>query len=122
MTLAFWCVFIAGLLPYFAAGIAKSGGGYDNRQPREWLAKQSGRRARANSAQKNSFEAFPFFAAAVVIATLAHGNPERIDRAALIFVLCRVVYIFAYVFDFPWVRTLVWTVGIGSVVAIFCSS
>jgi uncharacterized MAPEG superfamily protein len=120
MTTAFWCVLIAGLLPYLATGIAKSGGGYDNREPREWLARQTGRRSRANAAQKNSFEAFPFFAAAVCIAALAHADQVRVDHAAELFVTARLIYIFAYIFDYPLLRSIVWMIGIGSVVALFC--
>jgi hypothetical protein len=120
MTTAFWCVLIAGLLPYLAVGIAKSGGGYDNRQPREWLANQTGRRSRANAAQKNSFEAFPFFAAAVLIAALVHAPQSKVDQYAELFVAARVVYILAYIFDLALLRSIVWLVGIGSVIAIFC--
>ena len=69
MTTAYWCVLIAGLLPYVATLTAKIGGEkFDNRDPREWLNRQSGHRQRANAAQLNSFEAFPLFAAAVVVA------------------------------------------------------
>jgi uncharacterized MAPEG superfamily protein len=121
MTAAFWCVLIAGLLPYMATGIAKSGGGYDNRQPREWLARQTGRRARANAAQKNSFEAFPLFAAAVLVASVAHAPQAHLDHCAELFVLSRVVYIGAYIVDLALLRSLVWVVGIGSVIAIFLS-
>ncbi len=43
MTIALWCVFIAGILPYVATMIAKSGRhGFDNRAPRQWLAQQEG--------------------------------------------------------------------------------
>ena len=39
MTIAFACVLFMGLFPYVAAGIAKKGfEGYDNGQPRAWLA------------------------------------------------------------------------------------
>ncbi|MEI6458633.1 MAG: MAPEG family protein [Pseudomonadota bacterium] len=122
MTISFWCVLIAGLIPYLSAGIAKSGGGYDNRNPREWLAKQTGRRARANSAQKNSFEAFPLFAAAVLVAALSHAPQGRVDAYAELFVAARVLYVVAYVFDFALARTLLWTIGIGSVISIFCAA
>jgi uncharacterized MAPEG superfamily protein len=122
MTIAYWCVLIAGLLPYLATGIAKAGGGYDNRAPRDWLARQTGRRARANAAQKNSFEAFPFFAAAVCVAALAHAPQVKVDQYAELFVVARVLYIFAYVFDQALIRSLVWTIGIGSVIAIFCAA
>ena len=51
-TLAYGCVLVAALLPMFCALLAKAGamprGG--NRDPRAWLAAQSGWRARANAA------------------------------------------------------------------------
>jgi len=76
MTIAFWCVLVAGFLPYFGTLTAKIGGdSFDNRNPRDWLDAQSGFRKRANAAQHNSFEAFPFFAAAVIIAHVA-GAPQ----------------------------------------------
>ena len=56
-------ILIAGLLPLICAAIAKWGDKtYDNHNPRGWLASQEGMRARANAAQQNSLEAFPFFA------------------------------------------------------------
>ena len=71
MTIAYWCVVLVMFLPLIWVGIAKANGsGYDNDRPREWLADQKGRAARANWAQQNSYEAFPPFAAAVIIAHL----------------------------------------------------
>ena len=65
MTIAYWCVLIAAVIPLISIGIAKAGGErYNNRHPRVWLDKQQGYRARAAAAEANSFEAFPFFAAA----------------------------------------------------------
>ena len=119
MTNAYWCLMIAGILPYVATGIAKAGGGYNNRDPRAWLAAQTGRRARANAAQKNSFEAFPFFAAAVLVAVLSHAPQEKIDLYAELFIMARVLYIGAYIFDLALLRSIVWFVGIGCVIALF---
>ena len=85
MTIAYWCVLVAALMPYVATGIAKLGGErFNNRNPRAWLDRQQGFRARANSAQANSFEAFPFFAAAVVVATLTNAPQARIDGLAVL--------------------------------------
>ena len=43
MTLALWCLLVAALLPIACAGIAKWGfQGFDNNNPREWLARQQG--------------------------------------------------------------------------------
>lgn len=120
MTLAFWCVLVAGLLPYVSTLAAKIGGErFDNRNPRDWLAGQSGFRRRANAAQLNGFEAFPLFAAAVVIADLAGADQPRIDQLAVAFVLARVVYTIFYFADMPLLRSLAWAAGIGCSVALF---
>jgi uncharacterized MAPEG superfamily protein len=120
MTIAFWCVLVAGFLPYFGTLTAKIGGdSFDNRNPRDWLDAQSGFRKRANAAQHNSFEAFPFFAAAVIIAHVAGAPQGRIDLFAVVFILARLFYIAFYVADMATLRSLAWFVGIGSVVALF---
>jgi uncharacterized MAPEG superfamily protein len=120
MTIAFWCVLVAGFLPYFGTLTAKIGGErFDNSNPRDWLDAQSGFRKRANAAQHNSFEAFPFFAAAVIIAHIAGAPQGRIDLFAVVFILARLFYIAFYVADMATLRSLAWFVGIGSVVALF---
>ena len=123
MTTATWCVLIAGLLPYAATLTAKIGaGGFDNRNPRDWLANQSGFRRRANAAQHNSFEAFPLFAAAVIVAQLAGAPQARIDLLAITFIVSRLLYIGFYVADLSTLRSLAWFGGIGSAVAIFLAA
>jgi uncharacterized MAPEG superfamily protein len=122
MTTAFWCVLVAGLLPYLATVIAKGGARFDNRLPRAWLAAQSGWRARANAAQLNSFEAFPLFAAAVLVASARHAPQARLDLLALVFIVARLAYVLAYVADLALIRSLVWFAGFGSAVAIFLSA
>jgi uncharacterized MAPEG superfamily protein len=123
MTTAFWCVLIAGLLPYAATLTAKIGAaGFDNRNPRAWLAAQSGFRARANAAQHNSFEALPLFAAAVIVAQLAGASQSRVDLLAITFVIARCLYIGFYVADLSTLRSAAWFVGIGSAVALFIAA
>ena len=109
-TIAYWCVFLAVLLPLACAWLAKSGG-FDNRDPRAWLARQQGWHARANAAQANSFEALPFFVAAVVIAHQLGAPQSRVDILAVLFVTLRVVYIALYVADLPRARSGVWTLA-----------
>ncbi len=116
MTLAQWCVLIAALMPIVCAGIAKSGmfgkprrdGGYDNELPREWLARQTDWRARANAAQANCFEALPFFIGAVVIAHQHGAQQTWVDAAALVFVLLRVAYVACYLRNLANLRSLAW--------------
>ena len=120
MTTAYWCVLIAALLPYVATLTAKIGGEkFDNRDPREWLNRQSGHRRRANAAQLNSFEAFPLFAVAVVVAHLTDAPQSKVDLLAITFVAARLAYIAFYVADRAALRSLAWFVGVGSAVAIF---
>ena len=120
MTIAYYCVLVMGLLPIVAAGIAKKGfDNYDNAQPREWLAKQTGFRARANAAQANLFESLPFFFAAVIIASISSAPQHRIDMLAVAFVMARIAYLVCYVANWPTTRTIVWSIGIACVVALF---
>ena len=81
IAVAYWCVLAAALLPYLWVGIAKAGGArFDNRDPRAWLARQEEpKRQRATAAQLNAFEAFPAFAAGVLIAHAA--GVAQIGRA-----------------------------------------
>ena len=109
-----------GLFPYVATGIAKKGfEGYDNSAPRQWLAKQTGFRARANAAQANLFESLPFFFAAIIIAAMANAPQDRVDLLALGFVLARITYLACYIADWPTTRSIVWLAGLVCVVAIF---
>jgi uncharacterized MAPEG superfamily protein len=120
MTIAYACVLFMGLLPYVAAGIAKKGfEGYDNALPRQWLAQQTGFRARANAAQANLFESLPLFFAAVIIASIANAPQARIDVFALGFVAARIAYLICYVANWPTTRSIVWTIGIICVVSMF---
>jgi uncharacterized MAPEG superfamily protein len=120
MTIAYWCVLFMGLLPIVAAGIAKKGfEGYDNAAPRQWLAKQTGYRARANAAQANLFESLPLFFAAVIIAVIVDAPQHRVDLLALGFVIARIAYLVCYLADWPTSRSIVWLAGLACVVAIF---
>jgi uncharacterized MAPEG superfamily protein len=125
-TVAYWCVLAAALLPIVCAGLAKWGefgrpasqGGYDNHQPRAWLARQAGWRARANAAQANSFEALPFFIGAVIIAHQLGASQAWLDLAAVFFIFLRLAYILCYVADWALIRSVVWTLAFALNIAI----
>ena len=122
MTPALWCVLIAALLPYVAATLAKAGGErYDNRDPREWLRRQEGWRVRANHAQLNAFEAFPFFAAAVIVAQMLAAPQDRVDALAVIFIVARIGHLVSYVADWHWARSIAWLVGWLACILLFVS-
>jgi len=119
MTTALWCVLAAGLLPYVATVTAKAGVRFDNRSPRDWLARQEGYRRRANAAQANSFEAFPLFAVAVIVAMLVHAPQDKVDMLALGFIAARIAYFISYLADWSSLRSIVWFAGIILAVMIF---
>ncbi len=122
MTLAYWCVLAAALMPLLFTGIAKfSGGRYNNYSPREFLEKQEGFRKRAHWAQLNSFEAFPMFAAAVIIAHLTGAEQDYINTLAIAFIGIRIVYGAMYLANLAALRTLVWAAGLACVIALFAA-
>ncbi len=121
MTIALWCVLVAGLMPLVFTGIAKAGGKYDNKAPREWATRVRGYRARAYAAHLNSFEAFPFFAAAVIVAEMKGAPRGLLDGMAAAFVAARAGYFAAYVGNAAGARTLVWLAGLALPIAIFVS-
>jgi uncharacterized MAPEG superfamily protein len=119
-TVAYWCVLIAALLPYVCVWLAKSPGfgksrregGYDNNDPRGWLAKQTGWQARANAAQANSFEALPFFIGAVIIAHQLGAAQTRLDILAVLFITLRIIYITMYVGGMGMARSATWAAAL----------
>lgn len=120
MKLVFAALLLAGVLPLVCAAIAKWGfHDYDNHAPRDWLARQSGYRSRANAAQANSLEAFAFFAAALLCAVYV-GVPEHTLRPlAGLYVLSRIAYIACYLADRATWRSLCWVLGYGLVISLF---
>lgn len=119
MTLAYWMVLACAMLPYLTVAVAKYRSDYDNAAPRAQLAAAEGTRLRAWWAHLNHFEAFPPFAAGVIIAHLAHARQDWIDLLAVAFVLLRVAYTLAYVGDRPTVRSLVWVAGFACMAGLF---
>lgn len=111
---------IAGLLPIVCAGIAKwRARDYDNNQPRAWMEEQDDWRARANAAQQNSFEAFPFFAAGVLLAVVTHTEPAQIVQTCWVFVAARILYIYCYVTNRATLRSIVWLVGLIAAIRLY---
>lgn len=120
MNLAYWCVLAAGIMPVATVGIAKWGRrDFDNSEPRAWLEKQKGVRRRADSAHRNHFEAFPFFAAGVLVAQQLQAPQNSIDMLAIAFIASRIVYTWLYLTDRSTLRSVSWFIGYLSVVGLF---
>ena len=63
MSIAYWCVLIAALLPLGFVAYAKSGS-FDDNMPRDEASRLTGSKRRAYAAHQNAYDNFPFFAAA----------------------------------------------------------
>ncbi len=121
MFFAYWMVLAAAFLPY-AATIYSKRGDADNHAPRLYAETLTGARQRADWAQQNGFEAFPAFAAAVIIAGMAGVAHPIMNWLAGIFVLLRVFYTFAYITDRAALRSILFTTGAACVLGLFVAA
>jgi uncharacterized MAPEG superfamily protein len=116
MNIAFLCIVLACFMPLFLTVVAKAGGarakGYDNREPRVWLADLAGWPRRANAAQQNSWEALPIFIAAVLMAAHAQVPQPTLDFWAVWFIVARLIYAFLYIANRASLRSLVWALAL----------
>lgn len=120
MSYAYWYLFIAFLLPYVFTILAKAAApGYDNSKPREFLENLEGWRKRSHWVQLNSYEIFPPFAAAVIIAHQLHINQAHIDLLAFSFLGFRILYGIFYIADKASFRTLSFLGSLFSIVGLF---
>lgn len=124
MTIPFVCVLIAYLLIHLTrvpVGRAMSAmpGGYDNRAPRDQQAQLAGWGKRALAAHQNTVEAFPPFAAAVMVAYLGKASLPASAVLSLLFVAARVVYPVLYIADKGTPRSIVWGLGVLATLGLF---
>ena len=120
MSVPYWCILIAAVLPYVWVSFAKGGApGYNNKDPRGWIAKQDNYQVRnANGAHLNAFEAFPGFAAAVLMAQFAQVDPQQITWLCIGFIAFRILHGAFYLAAKGALRSLVWLGGFACVITL----
>lgn len=74
--------------------------------------------ARLLRAQNNLFETLPLFAAAILIAHVAGRNGELTFWGASIYLAARILYVPLYAAGIPFIRSMVWTVGLVGLILI----
>ena len=121
MLIAHWILLIGGLLPYVIVATAKSTKLYDNADPR-LATNYQGWRTRAYAAHSNALEAFPLFAAAVLLATLRGADGTFVDVAAIVWFVARILYWRTYVTGQATARSIVWFVATLASLAIFLAA
>ena len=121
MTIAEWCVFGTLMLYLLTIASVKWIGfrRFDNSKPRDPAFYADPLRARALAAHQNGIEAFPFFAAAVLLAEFRLGPQRLIDELAVLFLIVRIAYVFTYLGNRPTLRSILWNIGFAINVAIF---
>ena len=119
MTIAFWCVLIALLLPYAPLGLASRH--LDPKTPRKGVANLEGLPARAYGAHLNGLETFAPFAAAVIVAHIVQGANATTNVLAMLFILARLAHMGFYLGDSQPLRTTAFFAGLFLTIAIFVS-
>src|SRR6201996_1075491 len=92
---------------------------FDNSKPRDPAFYEDPVAARALGAHQNGIEAFPFFAAAVLLAEFRACPQNLINELAVLFVIVRVAYVFTYIGNRPTLRSILWNIGFAINIAIF---
>ena len=121
MTIAEWCLFASVMTYLLTLAPAKliTPRTFDNSRPRDPDFYADPRRARLQGAHQNGMEAFPFFAAAVLLAEYRGAPQTIVDWLAVAFVVTRLLYVFAYVGNRPTVRTMLWNAAFAFNAGIF---
>ena len=121
MTIAEWCVFGTLLLYLLTIGSIKWIGfrRFDNSKPRDPAFYEGPIAARVLGAHQNGIEAFPFFAAAVLLAEFRSCPQRLIDELAMLFLIVRIAYVFTYLGNRPTLRSILWSIGFAINIAIF---
>ncbi|HXS54351.1 MAG TPA: MAPEG family protein [Usitatibacter sp.] len=121
MTIAEWMIFAAVILYLLTVAPVKAVGyrTFDNSNPRDPGFYKPGIGSRALGAHLNGIETFPFFAVAVLLAEFRHGPQYWIDGLAVAFAGVRLLFVAAYLSNWPTTRTLLWNLGFTINTALF---
>ena len=123
MTIPLFCILIGDVLPMVAkvpvAMAMKQEGAYDNHLPREQQARLSGWGKRALAAHLNAFEAFPVFAAAVLVAHVGGGDATWATGLSAAWVVLRLAYNGLYLADLATPRSTVWGLAYACALGLF---
>ncbi|CAN5365442.1 MAPEG family protein [soil metagenome] len=119
MSLAYWCILIAALLPIVWISYAKIGSTGDNRYPREEYDELTPPKRRAYAAHQNAYENFPFFAVAVLVATTMGAQASTVNVLAVLYILFRIAHGLLYIANKSSLRSLAYTAALVVNVAIF---
>lgn len=118
MTPLLWTLVAATILVYISKApmnfITIKAEGYDNHHPRLQHQTMKGAGHRAWAAHQNTIEAYPMFAAGVLVSQFSQADPYWSLILGILFLVARVVFIALYLLDQAFLRSTSWAVGYGS--------
>ena len=68
---------------------------------------------------RTASRAFPFFAAAVLLAEFRGAPQNLINELAVLFLIVRIAYVLTYIGNRPRLRSILWNIGFVINIAIF---
>lgn len=116
LVLAFLLIFLPAAGRTMANGIDWNAGARDGVPARPGIITQ-----RLERAQANMWETLPLFVGAVLIAHVTGEEGPLTFWGTQAFFWARLVYIPLYAFGIPFVRSVVWLIAMGGLVAIFAA-
>lgn len=122
MTVMLWVLMLLVLLAYLVRipliwDVTRTAH-YDNRHPRAQQQQLTGLAARANAAHYNSLEALLLYLCALLASSLTARFDEMQQWLALGYGVARLLYVGCYLANWSTLRSMVWTVGFGCIVAL----
>jgi uncharacterized MAPEG superfamily protein len=119
---AYWILLIGALMPYPLVVVAKANKDYDNADPRNPAVLSTPLRRAAYGAHANCLEAFPLFAAAVLLAGVRHAPAGAVDIAAVVWLIARLAYVVCYLRGLASLRSLTWGVAAAASITILVTA
>lgn len=118
MSLPLWSLLIATLMVYASKIplniITLRHERYDNHYLRLQHLKQQGIGHRAWASHQNMIEAYPMFAAGILVATVIGNQPMVANFCAVVFLVARVLFQVCYLADWSTARSISWAFGFGA--------
>lgn len=124
MPVVLYVLFVMSVLPIALALLGayfryRELGTFDNNHPRLQQARQTGVGARALAAQNNCWETLQIFLLVVFIAYASGVDLYSLTEVSVVFLCLRLVYLFCYLANYCWSRSIVYVSGMFCCVYIF---
>lgn len=109
-------------LPYLLVAFGRAQVGYDLSAPRAMFDKLPAYAQRATWAHQNSFEALIIYTVAAIMAYVTGVDSPWVAKAAIAFLIARLLFSVFYIADVPLARSLMFGIGSAASTTLFVLS